>query len=687
VVIGTTPSVQYAYDTAVVGNVFTRNHRLQQITNPSGRQTWFGYNEGTADSVQHRRSLIREIKKGSGGTQYTVYDHNGNGRLVIADYPAPDVKLDYFQGTTGTYACFNRFGRVKDQFWDGYSMTADVSRVKHGYDYAGNRLWREDVIASNNGKDHDEFYSYDGLHRLTKAERGNLNTGYTGLQTKNFGQEWKLDLVGNWDNGASAAFSQDNDGNGTWELQQTRDHNKANETTSIGAIAGDDWYDPTCATTGNLDTGPKPGAPKDNDANGRKFRYTWDAWNRMVKVEQSPTNASTWTEIAQYEYDGLNQRIVKTDKTSGTVTNDYYYNQEWQVLEVRRGGVAFPFEEFVWHPHYIDALAVRCYDLDVNGSQDEQYCAQDANFNVVAMLGTTGSVIERYQYAAYGSLTVLGEGSDTFAPDLGNLTDIENSCGYTGRELDRETGLCYYRNRNYDCGLGRFVSRDPIVYEGSRSNLYGYVESDPTGSLDPLGLQWHHWFPGGNELWTQISRICRHTPFDRDDYTTWVTGSTGVRGTEHYWIHHDWNYNGRVQNLIDQSNRDCCWLTRRMVDLIWDTWNNMGHQTDDMIIRKYPTRYPNSPELDPGPLFDDLINRNCSGPTPGRRPELPIGPKPELPWWVPSRVEDDWRQNVKILIGAEVIGVPLILGGGAILGGAGAGAGVGRVVVSVGAAS
>jgi hypothetical protein len=38
--------------------------------------------------------------------------------------------------------------------------------VDYGYDYAGNRRWRENVVAATNGKDLDEFYTYDGLHRL-----------------------------------------------------------------------------------------------------------------------------------------------------------------------------------------------------------------------------------------------------------------------------------------------------------------------------------------------------------------------------------------------------------------------------------------------------------------------------------------------------------------------------------------
>jgi RHS repeat-associated protein len=59
---------------------------------------------------------------------------------------------------------------------------------------------------------------------------------------------------------------------------------------------------------------------------------------------------------------------------------------------------------------------------------------------------------------------------------------------YTGRRFDEETGLYYYRYRYYDSQLGRFISRDPIVYQGSKWNLYEYVKSNSVGYIDPLGM-------------------------------------------------------------------------------------------------------------------------------------------------------------------------------------------------------
>jgi RHS repeat-associated protein len=59
---------------------------------------------------------------------------------------------------------------------------------------------------------------------------------------------------------------------------------------------------------------------------------------------------------------------------------------------------------------------------------------------------------------------------------------------YTGRELDGETGMYYYRSRYYDCVVGRFISEDAIGFNGNDVNLYRYVRNSPVNYLDPLGL-------------------------------------------------------------------------------------------------------------------------------------------------------------------------------------------------------
>src|SRR5512144_61062 len=67
----------------------------------------------------------------------------------------------------------------------------------------------------------------------------------------------------------------------------------------------------------------------------------------------------------------------------------------------------------------------------------------------------------------------------------------------TGREWDKETGLFYYRARYYDPIEGKFISKDPIGFEGG-INLYGYVQGNPTSRRDPSGL-----YPCNGGIWDQ----------------------------------------------------------------------------------------------------------------------------------------------------------------------------------------
>ena len=77
--------------------------------------------------------------------------------------------------------------------------------------------------------------------------------------------------------------------------------------------------------------------------------------------------------------------------------------------------------------------------------------------------------------------THTGPGPSPYAPE--NARTV-NEFGFTGRYLDKETGLWYFRARYCSGSLGRFVSRDPLGYVDGMSLYAGYYV--PNG-LDPNG--------------------------------------------------------------------------------------------------------------------------------------------------------------------------------------------------------
>src|SRR5690606_1812737 len=100
---------------------------------------------------------------------------------------------------------------------------------------------------------------------------------HTAISSKNFAESWALDMTGNW-----PTFQQDTDGDGTWDLDQSRTHNAANELTQIAGSTAHVAED----RDGNMTRIPKP------DNWSAHYDLTWDAWNRLVKVMDGETTVA-----------------------------------------------------------------------------------------------------------------------------------------------------------------------------------------------------------------------------------------------------------------------------------------------------------------------------------------------------------------------------------------------------------
>jgi len=107
-------------------------------------------------------------------------------------------------------------------------------------------------------------------------------------------------------------------------------------------------------------------------------------------------------------------------------------------------------------------------------SAASSYYEQDGLGSVTSLSNAAGALANTYTYDSFGKLTA----------STGTLT---NPFQFTGREFDAETGLRYYRFRYFDPTVGRFISEDPIGFDGG-INFYRYVQNNPSLLIDPFGL-------------------------------------------------------------------------------------------------------------------------------------------------------------------------------------------------------
>ena len=462
----TSLKVQYAYEDGTDNNV-----RLTKMTYPDGRELNYSY--GSSGSTDDALSRVASLIDNDGSTHLVDYSYLGGGSFVKADYPEPDLRYDLAMGTgSDPYDGFDRFGRVVDSRWYDYGSSADADRIKYGYDRASNRTYREQTCDTNSF--HDEVYSYDDINRLTDFDRGTINANKDAISTLKFAQRWSLDPTGNW-----SGFKEDDDGDSTWNLDQSRMSNKVNEITDITETSGSSWVTPAYNRAGDMTIIPKPADPTNS------FAATYDAWNRLVKLEEGVNT------LAEYIYDGAKRRVVEKTYSGGSLdeTRHSYYTdpQKWQVIEERleTGGSisSNPDRQFVWGPRYIDDFVLRDRDTDSNGTLDERlYALQDANWNVTVLANASGNVQERYAYSAYGTPRVL---TAAFATRASSSYDAEVL--YAGYRYEHATALYHIRHREYQPEMGCWLQRDPIGYAGDHPDVYRYVENAPVNRVDPSG--------------------------------------------------------------------------------------------------------------------------------------------------------------------------------------------------------
>ena len=438
--------------------------RRTAITYPDGRVVNLGY--GASGSIEDAFGLVKTIGiEGESGDKVD-YTRVGLGRFVTIAYPEPDVEMSMIrpgggsEGDSGDpYDGFDRFNRVQQMRWQGTATGTPIDAWKWGFNEGSNRTWKKNLVAASG---QDEAYVYDGLSQVIRDAVGTLNTNRTAIGgIPGEEADFTYDPTGNW-----LAYRKNEDGSPV--LEQSRSNNKDNQLTKIDGSSQGIEFD----RAGNS-TKLRPGAEVDWS---KHFIAVWDAWNRLVEVKAE--NGAT---VQKNTYDGLSRRITK--ESGGKVVHTYW-SDRWKPLEERVDSATAAARQYLWgeRPSHRDELILRDRDTDGDGTLDERLYATMDYFNGTAVLDTSGTVVERHAYAAFGPRRVMAA---DFTSRSSSLYDWD--FGFQGQFRDAETGWYNYGYRFYVPELGRWINRDPIGEEGGE-NVYKFVENNSLAGIDYLGL-------------------------------------------------------------------------------------------------------------------------------------------------------------------------------------------------------
>ncbi len=309
----------------------------------------------------------------------------------------------------------------------------------------------------------DEYYTYDNLYEVKTLDRGNIKGTKTEITgTPVYEQDFTYDITGNWTDYMTKV-------NGSTTLNQNGTHTVVNEIEKIDLANTYVAYD----SAGNMTKCPK------TNSWTTAYDLTYDAWNRLVSIKQGAATVGTYT------YDGLDRRVKKV--VSGTTTH-FYYSDKWQILEERKGSSACTDRQFVWGLRYIDDLILRDRTTSSSSSVscpslDERLYVLHDYFSVTAVTNSSGSVLERYGYDAFGESRVM---TSTFGSRSSSTYGWETR--YDAYRWDSESDFYQVRYRYLHPTLGRWLTRDPIGELGT-PNLYANVRNNIITRIDPLGLR------------------------------------------------------------------------------------------------------------------------------------------------------------------------------------------------------
>jgi RHS repeat-associated protein len=195
----------------------------------------------------------------------------------------------------------------------------------------------------------------------------------------------------------------------------------------------------------------------------QQWTYTYDSAGSLISVVL-PTGVTI-----DYVVDALGRRVAK--KVGGVIQKRWLYRDAMSPVAELDGAGAL-VAQFVYGgrpnvPEYV-RRGTKTYKVISDQLGSPRYVV---NVNDLA------DVPFRADYSAFGVVAPLSGTNVNWMP-----------FGFAGGFYDSDTGLVRFGARDYDPEVGRWLSKDPILFDAAQPNLYVYVRNDPINSIDPTGL-------------------------------------------------------------------------------------------------------------------------------------------------------------------------------------------------------
>jgi RHS repeat-associated protein len=435
-------TVSFEYDGA--GRLIAkkdRNNRIVTYTyTATSKPETITYPDGS--SVRFTYDLLDNLISMQDVTGTTCYSYDAAGRLISLTDPRGFV-ISYGYDEAGNMTELTYPGNKKVLYsYDAVNRLETIRWQDQTARYAYDVVGRPIGLTHFNGS--TTAYAYDKAGRLTALD--NCKPGSCNLPS---------DILSRYE------FTLDSNGNRTGVVQEEPyGTTLSNEHTSYTynllknrlLTAGGDSF--TYDDEGQLTNGYSTTYAFDNEHRlvgiGDNVRFTYDGKGNRIEAIRNGI-------VTRYIYDAGGNILAEADENN-TITRYYIYG---------RGLIAM---------------------VSPAQQQDQVFCYHfNAVGSTIAITDNAGAIVNSYVYDPFGKIANQHETVQqpfTFVGQYGVMTE--------------QNGFYYMRARYYDPNVGRFISEDPIGFEGGDVNLYAYAGNNPVMMIDPSGKAafWYHFADG-----------------------------------------------------------------------------------------------------------------------------------------------------------------------------------------------